>query len=379
MGEATAAIRAFTADLYRGVAQQSGNVVVAPFSAAAALGMALAGARGSTATEMARVLHTADPAAIGAALTDLVDRQAALSPEDLDRRGNEPPVLDVANAIWAQDGARWEDDFLATLASGFGAELQTADFSTDATGAADKINSWVARLTRDKITDIVDGLDPLTRMVLVNAAYFKAQWVSPFTGRTAPALFTLADGSTVEVDTMSGSLSRLGYARGEDWQAVRLPFVSDHLAMAVVLPDEQASLDDLEAVLDGDRLGDLLSGFENRPSIQLRMPRFRFRSRTALGDQLVALGMPTAFDGDRADFSGMTTEDRLHIDAVLHEAYIAVDENGAEAAAATAVVMVTRAMVQQPLEVTVDRPFLFVIFDTANALPLFIGRVADPR
>ena len=167
------------------------------------------------------------------------------------------------------------------------------------------------------------------------------------------------------------------FATGPGWQAGRLGYAGGELAMAVVLPDP-GRLEEVQASMDGPMLGKLLTSFQPVASMRVELPRFTFRARFGLDDQLIALGMPTAFDPVRADFSGMTSQAQLYISAVLHQAFVAVDEHGTEAAAATAVVLDTTSLPANQVVLKADRPFLFVLFDVETSAPLFIGRVSDP-
>ena len=219
-------------------------------------------------------------------------------------------------------------------------------------------------------------LDPLTRLVLVNALYLKAPWEIPFEKSLTESLpFQRADGSAVDVDTMVQTLSAT-VTEGDGWRAARLPYAGRALAMALVLPDA-GRMREVESLLASGGLAAVLSA--GRPTmLDLRLPRWTFRTQAPLNDVLQQLGMRTPFDPDAADFLPMTEEDLdLYVSAVLHEGFIAVDEEGTEAAAATAAVMsVTGAPVTEPFHV--DRPFLFVIHDVEYGTPLFLGRVDDP-
>jgi len=368
------AIRAFTADLYGTLARDAGgvvNLVASPYSAATALGMTLPGAAGETAEQIARVLHTAPDAAplFGELGSELIG--AAESSADV--------TLDVANSLWAQQDLDWSQDFLTSLETGYKAAFQQVDFRDAASAATERINSWVADQTHDKITELFTPgmLDKQTRLVLVNAAYFKAAWEHPFRDRAVDRAFTLADGRTVDVPTMSQSLRRVGLGSGAGWQAVQLDFVGGRIAMALVLP--AGALEDLENQLSGDGIGELLEPYGQVGPLNVQLPKWTFRSRHELNDPLVELGMPLAFDHQSADFRRMTESERLVISTVIQEAYVAVDEQGAEAAAATGVAMIRAAALTRPGELIFDRPFLFMIFDRQTRVPIFIGRVADPR
>jgi serpin B len=271
--------------------------------------------------------------------------------------------------------------FLDALARHYGAGMRLVDYAADAEAARSQINAWTSEQTRGKIDQLIpEGvLDALTRLVLVNAVYLKAPWEQPFPPGTRPRLFTRADGSMVQVPTMAAEITGARYGRADGWQAIELRYAGNDLAMTVILPD-RGTLPAFERQLDGDRLARVLQSLTPVEAVDLWLPKWRFQTSASMKDTLTELGMPTAFDDEFADFSGMTTQEKLFITAVLHEAYIAVDESGTEAAAATAVVM-TDSAARLPTPVVtmvVDRPFLFVIHDLATATPLFIGRVTDP-
>jgi serine protease inhibitor len=375
-------VQAFTADLYRRLAATPGNLVCSPYSVAVALAMTRNGAIGRTADEMDRVLHAPGLERFNAGMNALVQRLEDRAGTRRRLTGEESElVLDAANSLWGQHDLRWEQPFLDALAQWYGAGMRLVDYKSDPEQAAELINAWTSEATRDRIPRLIPHgiLDALTRLVLVNAVYFKAAWLEPFDkALTRRRRFTTAGGSSVEVDMMSEDLHRAGFASGDGWRAARLPYIGGELALAVVVPDPGRSLADVETSLDGRGLDRLLTGFRPVPVIRVQMPRWTFRVQARLNEHLSDLGMPTAFS-DEADFSGMTTQEQLYISHVLHEAFIAVDEAGTEAAAATAVV--ARAMSgrrEPPVSLIADRPFLFTLFDIATATPIFIGRVTDP-
>lgn len=376
---AVAVLHGFGADLYRRLADRPGNVVCSPYSVAVALAMTRNGARGGTAAEMERVLHAPPPAELNSALNALAQHLDSRAGERKRGDGSTGRVsLATANSLWGQQGIVWEARFLDALAQNYGAGMRVVDYAGAAENARQAINTWTSERTAGRIPQIVPGgaLGPLTRLVLVNAVYLKAPWEQPFRrAQTQQADFTRADGSRVKVPMMRRLLRPARHASGPGWQAVDLRYAGSQLAMAVVVPD-QGTMPAVQRGLDGAALGRLLAGF--RPAaVALALPRWTFRTRAGLGELLGSLGMPTAFT-DRADFAGMTTQTHVLISAVLHESFIAVDEEGTEAAAATAVMVGTTSAPAAPMQLTVDRPFLFVIHDVATATPLFIGRVDDP-
>jgi serpin B len=380
ISDVVTAMQQFATDLYGAVATAPGNTVCSPYSLVLALAMTRNGAKGSTAAEMDRVLHAPELPALNGGLNALTQHVEGLAHERTRDDGTDASlVLGVANSLWGQQGFRWEQDFLDSLAGDFGAGLRIVDYPGDVEAARGAINAWTSERTNERIPELVpDGvLDKDTRLVLVNAIYLKAPWAAPFAKHaTSDAPFNCADGKTVTVPMMSSDFQgAVGYATGDGWQAVDLMYDGGGLAMAVVVPDA-GRFGEVEQAIDGARLQPLLGGFQPT-TVQLRLPKWTFRTRVSLAEVLATLGMPTAFT-DGADFSGMTTQDQLAIDAVLHEAFIAVDEAGTEAAAATAVVMQRTSAMLSSVDLTVDRPFLFVIHDVESGAPLFLGRVTDP-
>jgi serine protease inhibitor len=377
---AVQAVQEFSADLYHRLAARPGNLVCSPYSVAVALGMARNGARGRTAAEMSTVLHAASPEPFNRGMNALVRRLEAQAGSQRRADGTTGQlVLDVANSLWGQGDLAWEQEFLDALARHYGAGVRLVDYRRDPDAAAALISAWTSQQTHGKIPEIIpEGvLDRLTRLVLVNAIYLKAPWEEPFQKPTTRRAFATEHGSNVDVPMMSHDLHRAGFCSGPGWRAAQLPYIGGTIAMAIVLPDAEAGLGTVEASLDGAGIQRLLSSF--RPvRILVEMPRWQFRVQEPLNEHLTALGMPTAFS-DGADFSGMTTQEQLYISHVLHEAFIAVDEEGTEAAAATAVVMQAASLpAPPPLTLTADRPFLFVIYDVELSIPLFMGRVSDP-
>lgn len=377
-GDPAAAARVVNAlglDLYRRLATAGDNLVFSPASVAIALAMTRAGARGATATEMDEVLHVDDPAGLARSmngLTRALDSRTATFPvPDEDDLKVE---LSIANSLWGQQGLTFEPDFLEVLAGEYGAGLRTVDFVTQAEPARRAINAWVSSETAERIPELlVPGLlDETTRLVLVNAAYLKAPWASPFEKEiTSNGSFTRPDAPAVTVPFMRDTLS-LPYAAADGWRAVQLPYAGQQLAMLVLLPDGAADTAQLSAAVVAGLVGRLAP-----EEVALALPRWDIESKVDLGDVLGALGMPTAFT-DRADFSGMTRQEPLAIDSVVHQANITVDEAGTEASAATAVSMRATGALVPSQEFTVDRPFAFVLRDVETGAILFLGRVTDP-
>lgn len=361
----TTAQTAFALDLYDAVRDQvAGDLVVGPSSLHTVLAMIRAGARGQTATEMDAVLHTR--------ALDLHPAGNALDRALQDRNRADGLDLTTANRLWVQQGLGLTDDYVRTVAGNYGAGLATTDFTGDPEAARDAVNDWVTDQTRNKVPELFppDTIDASTRLVLANAVHLDAAWRFPFDpARTDDRPFRLTDGRRVEVPTMHYD-EYLPTATGRDWSAVELPYAGEQLSMTIIVPRD---LHAFEQRLDADVLTDVLEQIADG-GVHLSLPRFTARTHLGLNDTLATLGMPTAFGTD-ADFSGMTGQPGLFLQAVEHEAVVEVDEEGTEAAAASGGAMAD----SHGPTITVDRPFLFLIRDDPTGALLFLGRVTDPR
>lgn len=374
LSELVAGNTAFAFDLYGALRGQGGNQFLSPYSISQALAMTYAGARGETERQMADTLHFTLPQQELHPAFNALD--LALASRG-DERKHGRFRLHVANAIWGQKGRTFLDEFLETLARNYGAGLRVLDFATRSEEARQVINRWVSEQTEGRIENLIPQgmVGPLTKLVLTNAIYFDAAWQHPFQeDQTRQRPFYLLDGGEVEVPMMR-QMASFGYAEGEEYQAVELPYVGGELSMVILLP-ARGELGAFEGTLDGKRVQALLQGLETR-QVALTMPKFEYRSEFSLAQTLAAMGMPLAFSGE-ADFSGMDGTRDLFIQEVVHKAFVSVDEEGTEAAAATAVVMPTSAVPTAPVEVTVDHPFIFLIRDRGTGAVLFLGRVVDP-
>ena len=367
---------AFAFDLYQSLRTQNGNLIYSPFSISLALAMTYAGARGETESQMAQTLHFLPQdelhPAFNALDLALAERGKAASKEET------PLQLNIANAVWAEQTYPFLQDFLDTIALNYGAGIRLADFINQYEAVRKEINSWVSDQTQDKIKDLIpEGvINPDTRMALVNAIYFKADWLSPFEAdSTRDAPFHLLDGSEVTVPMM-GQNAFIPYAKGDGWQAIELAYQGRDAAMDIIVPDE-SRFEEVESNLDYQTASAILGDLQPT-SVSLALPKFKFESQFGLVDQLAALGMTDAFDPDRADFSGMSERKDLYISAVIHKAFVAVDEKGTEAAAATAVIVEVASAQMSDITLIVDRPFIFLIRDIPTGQILFIGRVLNP-
>mgnify|MGYP001032177666 FL=1 len=374
----------FALELYQSLRTQDGNLLYSPYSISLALAMTYGGARGETEAQMAQTLHFDLPQAdLHAAMNKLDLALEQKSEEDED--GNQPVQLDIANAIWGQQDHPFLPEYLDLLALNYGAGIHLSDFATQAEKTAEEINLWVSDQTHERIQDIIqpNALGETTRLILVNAIYFNADWNTPFDPEyTHLAPFYLLDGGESQVEMMFNHLE-LSYEAGSTsggigYQVVRLPYTNRSLVMEILIPD-QGQFSAFEAALDWQTLETILGG-THREDVLLNMPKFTFRSSFALVGPLVSMGMLDAFDPILADFSGMDGRQGLTISDVIHQAFVAVDEVGTEAAAVTVVEMETAEapMEYEPIELTIDRPFIFLIRDLSSGQILFIGRVLNP-
>jgi serpin B len=354
-------------DLYQRLAADSdGNLFLSPYSISCALAMTYGGARGETEVEMESTLHFGGQGATHPALSYLRKRLNSIQ-----EKGH--VQLSVANSLWPQADYTFLPEYLALTKDSYGSEIKPVNYKTDAEGARKKINGWVEDQTNDRIKDLIpEGvLDPMTRLVLATAIYFKGNWASRFKSTaTRPAPFKLADGKTVDVPMMVQTAD-FRMAHTTDFQALELPYEGEDLSMLVLLPTEADGLPALGKTLDVEMLADLQF---NEQEVMVQLPKFKIESSFGLGDTLAAMGMPLAFS-DQADFSGMTGTRDLFIGAVVHKAFVEVNEEGTEAAAATAVIMKRMSM---PPQFIADHPFLFLIRENSTGTILFIGRMTDP-
>ncbi len=372
----TAGNLAFALDLYHVLRGTNNNLFFSPHSISTALAMTYAGARGETASEMARILHFTLPAEQLFPAFNALD--LALQPGQ-PKEKEQPLELQGANALWGQQGYTFRPEFLDLLAQNFGAGMRLADFKTAAEAARQAINQWVSEQTQDRIQDLIAPgmIDTLTRLVLVNAIYFKGGWLYPFDPQaTHETPFTRLDGSQVNIPVMFWPKAEtVRYAQGAGYQMVELPYQGGNAVMTILLPDA-GQFAAFEEKLAAAQLTTLLSSLSPQ-AVKVAMPRFRNESTFNLTQTLRKLGMSTALS-EAADFSGMTGQRDLFIGAVVHKAFVEVNESGTEAAAATAVMMKLTSLPAPSLEVKVDRPFIYLIRDTRTGAVLFMGRVLDP-
>jgi serpin B len=352
-------------------AQPAQNLFLSPYSVSTALQMLGNGAAAQTRTEMQEMLKTKD-----------------FSPEDLNASClklnhlllSQPDVtLDLANSIWFEQGLDLKPDFVATSKRFFEAVLAKVDFEKPE--SADIINNWAEKKTRGKITDVVSfPFSPLTKVVLVNAIYFKGRWATPFnTNATRLRDFHLPDGTTKQTPMML-QVRNFSYQEGDGFQAVKLPYAGGRLEMMLFLPAANSSPDKLLAGFSGTNWNDvILPRFSDREGTVV-FPKFKLNYDVTLNDPLKAMGMKRAFEPDAADFSALANQP-LFVSLVKQKSFVDVDEEGTEAAAVTTITLGRAAMIMSPLppfQMIVDRPFIFVISDRTTGVILFTGIVNDP-
>ncbi|MDR1515082.1 MAG: serpin family protein [Synergistaceae bacterium] len=372
---AALAVNSLAVDLYgkltaSGDARQ--NLCFSPYSVSAALAMTYAGAASDTAGEMKKVLRFTDGIHVSG---------EALREELLSAPGG--VELLIANSIWSQRGYRFLRSFTRLLESSYDAELLPVDFQKQPEHSRVTINDWVAERTKGKITDILppNSVGPDSRLVLVNALYFKAAWADEFQKAATSEKEFFISGSERVMTPMMHSIRSAEYFETDTLQAVRLPYAGGAFSMLLILPREKDGLAAIEGNLDAG----MIEAFRSKPErkrVDLSIPKFKAESTFDLVQALEALGVRSAFDERAADFSLMNGKGDLYINAVAHKAFVEADESGTEASAATAVGMARMSAAYAPEEPAVvflaDHPFLFMIEDNRSGTILFMGRIARP-
>jgi serpin B len=369
---------AFAFELWRALREGSaGNLAVSPASISLAFAMTYGGARGPTAAQMKKVFHfTQPPEALGRAWGSFGQTLTASS---------RPITLRVANRLFGEKTYPFVPAFVESTRADFGAALEPVDFKGAPDAVRQRVNAWVEDQTEKRIKDLLSpgSLTPLTRLVLVNAIYFLGNWDQPFArDRTAPAPFHAKGGAEKSVPMMHET-GQLAVGRAAGVKVLELPYKGRSASLFVVLPDKTDGLAAVEASLTSAQLKTWTSAVAGRES-SVSLPRFEIAGEgLPLSSALSALGMPLAFDAKSADFTGIGAppepDEHLHVDEAFHKAFVKIDEQGTEAAAATAAVMGARGEPPPPpFEFTADHPFLFFIVDKPSGLVLFMGRVTDP-
>jgi serpin B len=373
----------FALDLYHRLREHKSqdDLFFSPYSVSTAFAMTYAGARGDTASQMAEVLHFDQPKGALHAAFNALDLKLASRGERSSGRHGEPFRLHIVNVLWGQTDYEFLPSFLDLLAENYGAGIRLLDFDGSPERSRSTINKWVGKQTEDQIGEVIPagGIPPLTRLVITNAIYFDAAWQHKFRhAGTEPRPFKLLDGSEVTVDMMHQK-STFPYAQAETCQVIELPYEGGELSMVIFLPSEErfAEFDGSLEAVSLDALTAALSPVE----VRLAMPKLNYESWLALGAHLAEMGTRDAFAQGVADFSGMDGTRWLFLQGAYHRALIRVDEEGTEAAAATAVIVAGAG--EEPLDIepvvmTIDRPFIFLIRDIETDTILFLGRVLNP-
>ncbi len=358
----------FAFNFYRQLSVKTGNIFISPASISSALAMTYAGARGETAAQMR------DALCLSLADSELHSAFKSFS-EKLNKKDN-GYELAMANSLWPHVGYKFKDDYIALLRENYSAEARAVDYD-DPGKACEIVNKWIEERTMDKIKDLLSAppVSKLTRLILVNAIYFKGSWESEFDkGKTEEEPFFTAPGKSVKCQMMNGRVKRAGYFEDNTTQALELPYKGG-LSMVVVLPKDQGRLEEIERTLDSAKFAEIRKGLR-KSEVMVFLPKFTTTVSANLNGYFKKLGMVDAFSR-KADFSGMDGTRDLFIQAILHKAFVDVNEEGTEAAAATAVVIGLRSMPMSPPVFRADHPFLFFICGKDGGI-LFMGRMSDP-
>jgi serpin B len=365
----------FAIDLYQRLVDKEGNLIYSPFSIYQALLMTYAGAEDETAQQMMDVLGVTDNNEIHNVMNALkltLQAEPAYTIE-----GMQPLIFNIANALWVQKDFHFEQTFLDKLMANYAAGLALVDFNKP-DEARDLINHWVEVRTNEKIKELIPTgmLNEMTRLVLTNAVYFKGAWTNRFDpARNTQEEFTSLDGAKSKVEMMNNSFTGAAFVE-KDYSVVSLPYEGGNFAMMAVLPEDFASF---QTTMNADLLNEILQKLtESHTMVHLTMPKFSFESSIDLGETLPAMGMSDAFDINNADFSGMTGGKDLYISDVVHQAFIDVNEDGTEAAAATMVSMAPTSMPGEAITLRLDRPFIYLIYNTQTNAVVFMGHVVAP-
>jgi len=349
------------------------NVFFSPYSISTALAMTYEGARGQTADEMQSVFHFPEDAA--------VRRPAFAKVYNQINKEEKNYTLSTANALWAEKSYSFLNEYIDLIESSYAGKVTNLDFKKDAENSRRIINAWVEKQTNDKIKNLIPSgvLGEMTRLVITNAVYFKGNWLKHFDKEnTNEEDFRASPDNTIKVQMMFSG-GEFNYAETEELQILEMHYEGKELSMLVLLPKED-DLESLEESLDAEKLSELKNMLEEQP-VDVYMPKFTFDTKYSMVETLKNMGMLTAFSAGNADFSGMDGTRNLYISDVIHQAFVEVNEEGTEAAAATAVVMkltMAPAPEELPPVFRADHPFIFIIQDSESGNILFLGKVADP-
>jgi serpin B len=368
----------FGMSLYSQISKNPGNVFFSPYSISEAFALLYAGTKGETAAELENTLHiTLRDSSLHTAYRDMLnefDEYKALTGGSGDTLKTR---IDVANGLWAQNGFPLRDDFVSTVRDYHRSELASLDFAGAPEQSRTTINEWISDRTQGMIKNMLSpaSLKNKTSLVMANAIYFEAQWQQQFTiGSTKQGDFHRLDNSTVTTPLMSQQ-SSYGYTEQTDWQAAEILYNEIPMTMLIILP-RPGKFSEVEQMLTGKFLSSLVDSLRSE-RLELTIPKFKFTSPTLdLKESFANLGLKTVFT-EKADLSGISTR-QLILDNVYHKATVTVDEEGTKAGAATALRLFTGRPIDNPIEFTADRPFIFLIRDLKSQAVLFMGRVVDP-
>lgn len=363
----------FAYDLYTKYKSNEGNVFFSPFSISSALAMTYEGAIGETKDEMKNVMHFPDENTLRSGYQGLYTKL---------NNPDKAYKLSTANALWAEKTYTFKQDYLNTVSTYYNGNVTNLDFKQNAEASRLIINKWVEDKTNDKIKNLIPAgvLNSLTRLVLTNAVYFKANWTQQFDPvATYDQDFTLTNGNKIQVKTMHQT-KYFNYAENNKLKILEMDYLGDDLSMLVILPKDNSLLSQVETSINKKFIDDLKQEFKSE-EVFVSLPRFKFETKYMMAQDLQDMGMIKAFDGGQADFSGMTGNRDLSISQVIHQAFVNVSESGTEAAAATAVIMseTSAAEPKEPKEFKADHAFIFIIQEKDTGNILFMGRMSDPR
>lgn len=368
---------AFSMDLYGKLSTSKDNILFSPYSISTALAMTYAGARGQTEKQMAKVLHfSLEKKNIHAAFDQTRKRLS-------DIRQKRAVELGVANALWMQQDHSFTKNYTDLIANNYGGSLNRVDFKKAPEATANIINSWVQKETNNKISDLIQAgtLKPETRLVLTNAIYFKGKWSSPFKKEdTEDDTFWLSSKNKIKVPMMFQE-NKIQYMENELIKAVVLPYRGNDISMIIILPKKIDGVKEVERLLSAEIFRSWLPLF-HIADVMVYLPKFKVTYESHMSKTLISMGMTNAFDRS-ADFSGLDGTRALFLSDVIHKAFVDVNEEGTEAAAATAVegMMKSASMPrkERPKEFRADHPFLFLIQERHSGSMLFMGKGNNPQ
>ena len=373
----------FAFDLYSKLSESDkGNVFFSPYSISTALAMVYEGAKGKTAEEMGAVLHFPidNTDTIGNINVNPEIRSSFAKIYNQINKEDKEYKLYTANALWAQKDYVFLDDYLNTVEKYYGGKTTNLDFVNENSDAVKTINGWIEDQTNDRIKGMIPSLSPLTKLVLTNAIYFKGQWLHEFKKKNTNDMdFKITPDNTVTASMMyyyDDDVS-FNYAETDELQVLELPYKGEELSMLIFLPKENDIMQ-LETSFNIKKLNEMKSKL-NKEDVIIYLPKFTFKTKYSLPETLTSLGMKNAFVPDAADFSGMDGTKKLFISDVIHQAFVEVNEEGTEAAAATAIMMEMKSMQnKQPVIFRADHPFMFIIQEKSTGTILFMGKVIEP-